>query len=143
MSAIITAGYQRRPPFAQHKLLSYDGERVRFWYKDTKTKQRVVHEYSANEFIDRLVNQVPDRYRHGVHYFGLLAPRCKGQVYEVLRALLKQKRRPRPPRTRWRKLIWLTFRKDPLLTPSGEVMQKIGWKATERSKAKLSQVLRR
>jgi hypothetical protein len=135
--------YLRRPPFAQHKLLLYDGERVRFWYIDTKSKQRVVQECSTDEFIDRLADQVPDRYRHGVHYFGLLAPRCKGRGYEVFLALLRQKRRKRPRRIRWRKLIWLTFRRDPLLTSNGEVMQKIGWKAPEKPKAKAGQILRR
>jgi hypothetical protein len=135
--------YLRRPPIAQRRLLFYDGERVRFWYKDTKSKQRLVEECSADEFIRRWSDHVPDRYRHGVHYFGLLAPRCKGRGYEAFRVLLGQKRRPRPRRTRWRKLIWLTFGRDPLLASNGEVMQKIGWKAPERPKATTGQILRR
>jgi hypothetical protein len=137
------ARYLRRPPIAQRRLLSYDGKAVRFSYKDTKTKQILVECYTADEFIRRWADQVPDHYRHGVRYFGLLAPRCKGRVYEVFLALLKQKRRPRPRRIPWRKLIWLTFRRDRLLTSSGEVMQRIGWRAPERPRDKTGQILRR
>lgn len=135
--------YLRRPPFAQHKLLSYDGEKVRFWFKDKRCNQKRVQECSVREFIDRLADQVPDRYKHGVHYFGLLAPRSKSREYEVYWALLRQKRRPRPRRTPWRKLIWLTFRRDPLSAASGEVMQRISWNAPKRPKATAAQVLRR
>lgn len=121
--------YLRRPPIARSRLLSYDGKTVAFRYKDTKSGQTLVERCSADDFIRRLADQVPDRYRHGVHFFGLLASRCKGREYEVFRILLGLKRRTRPRRTPWRKLIWSTFRRDPLLASNGEVMQKIGWLA--------------
>ena len=55
---------------------------------------------------------------------------------------LWQERRPRPRRTPWRKLIWLIFRRDPLDTSRGEVMQRIGWRPPRRLKASTGRILR-
>jgi hypothetical protein len=134
--------YLRRPPIAQSRLLSYDGERVRFRYKDTETKQWGVEECSADEFIRRWSDHIPGLYLHGMNYFGLLAPRSKGREFEVFWALLKQKRRSRPRRIPWRKLFWLTFKRDPLLAMNGEVMQKIRRVLPERPKATTDPILR-
>jgi hypothetical protein len=136
------ARYLRRPPIAERRLLSYDGQKVSFWYKDTETEQILQECYSADEFIRRWAEHIPDRYCHGVHYFGLLAPWCKGSLYEVFLALLKQERRPRPRRTPWRKLIRLIYRRDPLRTLRGEVMQRIGWRPPKRPNASTVQILR-
>ena len=38
---------------------------------------RVSAEYSPADFVALLGEHVPDRYRHAVRYFGLLAPRSK------------------------------------------------------------------
>jgi hypothetical protein len=135
--------YLRRPPIALHKILSYDRKMVSFWFRNKKTNRREVKEYSVREFILLFIDQIPDRYKHGVHYSGLLAPRCKGGAYEALRTLLKQKRRPRPLRTPWRKFIWLTFKRDPLRTLKGEIMQKIGWLPPEQHKTAMGQILKR
>jgi hypothetical protein len=118
--------YLRRLPIAEYKILSYDGERVSFWYIDTKTEKKVIQDYSVKEFIELLIEQVPDRYRHGVHYFGLLAPRAK-PAYEVFLACLGKRWRKRPRRTCWRKLIWIRYKRDSLRASNGEIMQKIGW----------------
>ena len=135
--------YLRRPPIAQRRLLSYDGKTVVFQRKDTKSGHTLIARYTVDEFIRRLAEQVPDRYRHGVHYFGLLAPRCKSKEYQVFRLLLGLKKRIRPRRTPWRVLIWQTFRRDPLLTSNGEVMKRIGWISSERPTRKGSQIRRR
>jgi hypothetical protein len=136
------ARYLRRPPIAQRRLLSYDGQKVRFWYKDTESKQILRVRYSADEFISKWADQIPGRYCHGVHYYGLLSPRCKGGLYELFLALLKQKRSKRPRRTPWRKLRLLTCGRDPLVTPRGEVMERIGWRPPERPNAGAGQILR-
>ena len=118
--------YLRRLPIAEYKILSYDRETVRFRYRDTKTKKNAVQEYSVKEFIELLIQQLPDRYQHGVQYFGLLAPQAN-PAYQVFLACLGKKWRQRPRRTPWRKLIWIRYKRDPLRSSNGEIMRKTGW----------------
>jgi hypothetical protein len=134
--------YLRRPPIAMHKILYYDGERVRFRYRDKKRDRIEVQEYSAREFILRFVDQIPNRYKHGVHYFDLLAPGCKGGPYEAFLRLLRYKRRSRPRRTPWRVLFWMVYKIDPLRATNGEIMQKIGWLGPDMPEAAVVQILR-
>ncbi len=119
--------YLRRPPLAEYRLISSDNDQeVRFLTKDKKLRRRVVTTCTAREFIARLADQVPDRHRHGVRYFGLLAPRSIGRSYEVFLALLGQRRPPRPRRIRWAASIRQTFGQDPLLDSNGQRMHWVG-----------------
>lgn len=103
--------------------------------KDKKLDRTVTTAYTAREFIACLADQVPDRYRHNVRYFGLLAPRSIGKSYVVFLALLGQKRQPRPRRIRWAASIRWTFQWDPLLDSDGKRMYWVGRIAPVRSKA--------
>ncbi len=118
--------YLRRPPLAEYRLLPSESQEVRFLTEDKKLKQTVATVYTASEFIARLADQVPDRYRHGVRYFGLLAPRSFGKSYAAFWALLGKRRRPRPKRIPWAQSIRATFGRDPLLDSSGQRMYRIG-----------------
>ena len=69
--------------------------------KDTRTKQSVETTYTPAEFLAPLADHVPDRYRHTVRYFGLLAPRVKCQTHDTVFALVGQERRGKPRRLRW------------------------------------------
>ena len=62
---------------------------------------RVSAEYSPADFVALLAEHVPDRYRHAVRYFGLLAPRSKARTTTAIFLLLGQRRRPRPRRLGW------------------------------------------
>ena len=88
--------YVRRPPIAEHRILEAGPETVRFLTNDLKTRSTIETCYSVPEFIERLSHQVPDRYVNNIRYFGLLAPRTKGRLYDFLFHLLGQQRRPKP-----------------------------------------------
>lgn len=118
--------YLRRPPLAEYRLLPSECQKVSFLTKDKKLGQTVTTSYPTREFIARLADQVPDRYRHGVRYFGLLAPQSIGTSYEVFLALLGQPRLRRPKRLRWAASIQKTFGQDPLLDSDGRRMYRIG-----------------
>jgi hypothetical protein len=102
------------------------GPVIKFLTKDTKTKETVLDELSKDEFIRILADHVPDRYRHSIRYYGLLAPRAKDRAYTLLFRLLGQKRRPRPPRMPWAEMMMKSFKKDPLIDSRGQVMKLIG-----------------
>jgi hypothetical protein len=120
------ARYLRRPPIAECRLLPSGDQEVRFLTKDKKLRRTVTTVYTVREFIARLADQVPDHYRHGVRYFGLLAPQSIGKSYEVFLALLGQKQEPRPRRIRWAESIRWTFQWDPLLDSDGRRMYWVG-----------------
>ena len=118
--------YIRHPPIAQHRFVKVTDREVVFIRKDLKLKRQVLTQYSIEEFVAILAEHVPDRYRHGMRYFGLLAPRRKGQTSAALFALLGQEKRPRPPRLSWANSLRKHFGVDPLVDSGGRHMHWVG-----------------
>jgi hypothetical protein len=118
--------YIRRPPVAQHRLTRIGSDRVEYLAKDTRNKQHVPMQYTNAEFVDILVQHVPDPGRRAMRYFGLLSPRCKHKLWAAMFILLNQRQRPRPRRVPWRWLLKKTFGTDPLLDSKGKIMRWIG-----------------
>src|SRR5258708_36885867 len=76
------------PPISLRRILSYDGQRVRYWYNDHKTKQRQEEEVAALTFIGRMVQHILPKGFHRIRYDGLHAT-CKAKkVKGVLTALM-------------------------------------------------------
>jgi Putative transposase/Transposase zinc-binding domain len=119
------ARYVLRPPIASWRLLNVTDQEVEFIAKDTRAKRLVPTRCQLPEFVRLLAQHAPDHYRHAIRYFGLLAPRAKGQVYAALFLLLGQMRRPRPERLSWRDALLKYFGVDPLIDGIGRPMQWI------------------
>jgi hypothetical protein len=106
--------------------LTVTDREVQFLRKDLKLKRQVLTRYSIEEFVAILAEHVPDRYRHGMRYFGLLAPRRKGRTYAALFALLGQVKRPRLPRLSWANSLQKHFGVDPLVDSEGRSTHWVG-----------------
>ena len=117
------ARYLRRPPMTDSRILWFDAKHVCFLYKDKRDGNRE-HEATVPiaEFIARFVQQVPRRYRHGVRYFGLLAPRAKTTRYQVYLRLLSLPFPRRVRRRRWAESLRRRFGFDPLIDSRGNRM---------------------
>ena len=115
--------YARRPPIAQHRFREIDRQKIRFVTKDTRTKRMVETTYTPAEFLTTLADHIPDRYRHNIRYFGLLAPRVKGQTHDAVFALLGQERLGKPRPLRWAASMKKSFGVDPLLDREGQQMR--------------------
>src|SRR6266567_501329 len=86
--AYYLAKYVVSPPISLRRILSYDGQRVRYWYNDHKTQQRQEEEVSALTFIGRMVQHILPKGFHRIRYYGLHAT-CKAKkVKEVLSRLM-------------------------------------------------------
>jgi Phage integrase family/Putative transposase len=107
---------------AQHRFTKITGREVEFLTKDLKEKRVVTTHYLIEEFVDALAAHVPDRYRHAMRRFGLLAPRAQCVTSAALFALLGQKKRPRPQRLSWRNSLHKYFGVDPLVDSRGQSM---------------------
>ncbi len=116
------ARYVRRPPIAQHRFTKITDQEVEFLTKDLKEKRVVTTHYLIEEFVNALAAHVPDRYRHAMRRFGLLAPRTQRTTSTALFLLLGQTKRPRPQRLSWRNSLCKYFGKDPLVDSRGQSM---------------------
>lgn len=72
------------------------------------------------------MQHLPDARRHGMRYFGLLAPRSISRTLAAVFMLLAQKRRPKPGRLDWASLRLKSFGNDPLVDDRGERMRWVG-----------------
>ncbi len=118
--------YARRPPIAQHRFEEITDTTVRFSLKDKRLRMRVSAEYSPADFVALLAEHVPDRYRHAVRYFGLLAPRSKRRTATAILLFLGQQKRSRPRRLSWAYSIRRDFGYDPLIDSHGQPMRWAG-----------------
>jgi hypothetical protein len=82
------ATYVVSPPISLRRLLRYDGQRVRYWYNDHKTKQRQEEEVSALTFIGRMAQHILPKGFHRIRYYGLHATCKVKKVKGVLSVLM-------------------------------------------------------
>jgi Putative transposase/Transposase zinc-binding domain len=116
--------YIRRPPIAQHRFVKITDREVHFLTKDLKQDRVVKTQLSIEEFVATLAEHVPDRYRHAIRYFGLLAPRSTGPAPVFV--LLAQAKRRRPQRLSWANSLRKHFGVDPLVDSAGQRMRWVG-----------------
>jgi hypothetical protein len=121
--------YIRRPPIAQRRLTRAGNHEIEYLFKDTKNKQFVRKRYTNEEFVNILMQHVPDRGRHAMRYFGLVSPRSKARLWAAIFVLLNQPQHPHPLRSSWRWLRLKTFGTDPLLDSFGRPMHWVGRRA--------------
>ena len=82
--------YIKRPPIAQSRLRHYDGNIVIFNYLNHKTKQHKDFTCSANNFIERFIQHIPDKNFRLIRYYGFLANRIRGKLLPVVYQCLEQ-----------------------------------------------------
>jgi hypothetical protein len=116
------ARYARRPPIAQRRLLRITDQEVEFWTKDKKKGRMVTTRQLLQTFVAALAEHIPDRYRHAIRYFGLLAPRSRNRTFAAVFVLISKDRRPRPQRMSWRTSLRKYFGVDPLIDSHGQTM---------------------
>jgi len=123
------ARYVRRPPIATWRLLKVTSKEVDFLAKDTRAGVMVQTRCRLPDFVRLLAAHVPDLYRHAIRYFGLLAPRAKGNNWAGLFIALGQEMREFPPLLSWRDSLVRYFGVDPLIDSRGHEMR---WVRRER-----------
>jgi len=87
--------YTHRIAISNHRLISFDGERVRFRWKDYAHggKQRVMS-LDARQFLRRFFLHVLPKGFVRIRHYGLLANRFRHQSIAVARALLDRRQQP-------------------------------------------------
>jgi hypothetical protein len=92
------ARYTHRVAISNHRLLSFEDDRVTFQWKDyahgNKKRKMTV---STDEFVRRFLLHVLPRGFIRIRHFGLLASRCRAQLVPLCRQLLAETPRPHSP----------------------------------------------
>ena len=76
--------YIARPALAEHKITSYDGQGVTFWYESHEEKRRVYRRLEAREFIERLIDHTPLKGLKMIRHYSRNARRSKGIALKIL-----------------------------------------------------------
>jgi Putative transposase len=113
------ARYLRRPPIAEDRIISVTDQHVEYWANDLKLKTWVRIKVSIEEFLELLIQHVPDKYAHGIRYFGLASPLGKHLFSSAAFTLLGQEQRPRPKRLSFEAMSVKYFDSNPLLDRHG------------------------
>jgi len=78
------ARYVASPPIAVRRIVSYDGEIVKYWYQDHKTRSKVFETVDVFTFIGRMVQHIMPKNFHRVRYYGLESTKSFKKWAEVI-----------------------------------------------------------
>jgi hypothetical protein len=79
------AKYVVSPPISVRRIISYNGERVTYWYNDHKSGKYKLEEVDVFTFIGRMVQHILPKGMQRIRYYGLHAT----AVYQKIRKKLK------------------------------------------------------
>lgn len=105
--------YTGRPAISESRIISYDGEIVRYYYDDHKSGERIEVKETAIEFIKKVIIHIADRGFKMIRYYGIYASRQKREV-KVLRMLSERIKEEYAKLKSWRMRIVYAFGHDPL-----------------------------
>lgn len=84
------AKYVVSPPIAVRRIIRYDGETVKYWYKDHQTKSVKVEKVDVLTFIGRMVQHILPKGFQRVRYYGLQATKTFKKWCEAIKKGLRR-----------------------------------------------------
>lgn len=113
------ARYSRRPALGETRIAKYDGCHVTFRYKDYyRGGKPAWMKLPVLQFIDRLVQHIPEKNARHLRYYGLFASRVKTRLLAAARKALGQRKRRRPAPASWMRRRQAAGEKHPLRCPN-------------------------
>lgn len=106
--------YFKRPPIAESKLRHFDGNEVTFKYLNHVTNTYRNFILSAEQFIARFIQHIPDVNFRMLRYYGFLANRVRGKLLPITYKLLGQKHNSKISPPSFAELIQQNFKFNPL-----------------------------
>lgn len=82
------AKYVVSPPISIRRIISYDGQRIKYWYNDHKSGKRKEEEVDIFTFMGRMVQHILPKGMQRIRYFGLHATAVYQRNRERLKAIL-------------------------------------------------------
>ena len=113
--------YLGRPVIATSRIDKYDGDFVTFHYNRHEDDKYVQETIPALEFIERLIQHIPEKHFKMIRYAGLYA-RHRDIDKHLIRAISKEKHSVLKDFNKWRQAILISFGYDPLKCQCGTTM---------------------
>jgi len=82
------AKYVVSPPISVRRIMSYDGQRVKYWYNDHKSGRRKEEEVDVFTFIGRMVQHILPKGMQRIRYYGLHGTAVYEKVRKKIKAIL-------------------------------------------------------
>ena len=105
--------YLARPVMAESRILDYDGNFVTFWYQRHDDDKIVIEKVTAIQFIKRLIIHIPDHNFKYIRYYGAYHNSTIIKI-DIASLISKEKISWMKSVLKWREMIILQFKKDPL-----------------------------
>lgn len=114
------AKYVVSPPISVRRIVSYDGQSVKYWYNDHKSGRRKVEQVDVFSFIGRMVQHILPKGMQRIRYYGLHATAVYQKIRKKLRAILPSdaaqcRETFATARKRYRQRVIETSSKDPFV----------------------------
>lgn len=115
--------YCKRACISQKGIIEYRKGKLIVWKERDKREPApdiCAYRKTPKEFIELLIQHIPDRYEHQVHYYGLYSSRRKNTLYPVAAKIFKKKVIPKKTKSflsKWNNLMRLLHKCDPLSCP--------------------------
>ena len=106
--------YIKRPPIAFSRLRHYDGNEVIFNFLNHKTANHENFHCSTEEFIERFIQHIPEKYFRLIRYYGFLSNRNRKTYLPIVYAAINQQPKGSFP-LRFNQLMKKELGFDPLL----------------------------
>lgn len=107
------ARYIKRPAIAESKLKHYDGSEITFKYLDHTTKTYLNFTLTAEQFIGRFIQHIPDKGFRMIRYYGFLANHVRGKLLPIVYQLLGQQIFDTPSPLTFAELMQKSFNLNP------------------------------
>lgn len=101
---------------ATKRIDAYDGTNVTFHYNRHEDEKLVVETIPVLDFIERLIQHIPEKHFKMIRYYGIYARHHKADLL-IRRAISKEKHSIYLSFNRWRDSILASFGYDPLRCP--------------------------
>jgi hypothetical protein len=120
--------YVKRPVIAQSRILNYDWDNITFCYVDKTEKNPLKKTKNITcsdiEFLELLVQHIPNKHSHMVFYYWIFANRVKSKYLNLINTLCRSPRTyPRITKNfRRRFILWNSY--DPLKCSCWWILRK-------------------
>lgn len=123
------AKYVVSPPISVRRIMSYDGQRVKYWYNDHNSGRRKEEEVDVFTFIGRMVQHILPKGMQRIRYYGLHGTAVYEKVRKKIKAILPAdaaqcRETFAIGRKKYRQMVIETSGKDPFICShcGGEMM---------------------
>lgn len=108
--------YCGRPCFASYRIIDIDeNDFISFFYQRHEDDLFVIEKIHIFEFIARLIRHIPDPQFKTIRYYGFYASKHH-KLYEKCQRLISKEKLPfYSSLNKWRTLLLISFKKDPLV----------------------------